>query len=247
MISSPLPPVIASPDPIVSVHNLRFRWPNGRRDILEVSHFAVATGQRLFIRGASGSGKTTLLNLIGGIVTPQHGSVSVLGQDIGKLTSAERDAFRAAHVGLIFQMFNLIPYLSLIQNVTLPCRFSATRHARALHNATSVEEEATRLLNHLELDLRDLADRPVAELSMGQQQRVAAARALIGSPELLIADEPTSALDSDTRESFLQLVFDEAERCGIAVLFVSHDSSLEDLFDRVVLIADVNRASTEQA
>lgn len=239
--------MIAPPDAIVSVHNLRFRWPNGRKDILDVSHFAVAARQRLFIRGASGSGKTTLLNLIGGIVTPQQGSVNVLGQDIGKMTSAQRDAFRASHVGLIFQMFNLIPYLSLMENVTLPCRFSATRHARALHNATSVEDEATRLLNHLELDMRDLAGRPVAELSMGQQQRVAAARALMGSPELLVADEPTSALDSDTRESFLRLVFDEAERCGTTVLFVSHDSSLENLFDSVVLIADLNRASTEQA
>jgi putative ABC transport system ATP-binding protein len=135
-------------------------------------------------------------------------------------------------------MFNLVPYLSVVENITLPCRFSARRrrHAEARGGA---EREARRLLEHLDLAAEAYASRAVARLSVGEQQRVAAARALIGRPEIVLADEPTSALDADRRQAFLRLLFRECEAEGATLLFVSHDRSLEDLFDRTLALDDI--------
>ncbi len=233
----------ATAEPIVQVEALKFRWRRGHGDVLDVPAFAVQRGERLFVKGASGSGKTTLLSLLGGVIVPQTGTVAVLGTPISSLRAAERDAFRAAHVGFVFQMFNLIPYLPLVENVTLPCRFSQHRRDKVLQRATSLDAEGRRLLVHLGLDVDALANRPVTELSVGQQQRVAVARALIGAPELVIADEPTSSLDADARQSFLALLFDEARAAGATVIFVSHDGALESFFDRGVALSDINRVS----
>ena len=166
----------------------------------------------------------------------------MLGQPLHRLGAVERDRFRADHVGYVFQMFNLIPYLSMVENVALPCRFSRRRRTRALARGGNLETEATRLLDHLDLGDPALRARPVTELSVGQQQRVAAARALMGAPEILIADEPTSALDADRRESFIQLLFRECQEAGLTLIFVSHDAGLEGLFDRTLRLAEINRA-----
>jgi len=221
---------------------VRFRWR--RRDplILDIPALEVARGERLFIKGPSGSGKTTLLNLLGGVAVPEQGRIEIAETDIAVLDGARRDAFRADHVGIIFQMFNLVPYLSLIDNVVLPCRFSSARRERALRRAASLDEEARRLLAAMQLDADATASRSVAELSTGQQQRVAAARCLIGAPELVIADEPTSSLDADVRRSFLDLLFGEIGQAGSTLIFVSHDSSLAGAFDRTLALADINRA-----
>jgi len=224
---------------IIDINQLRFRYPKSSHDILAIDHFTVGRGERLFIKGESGCGKSTLLGLLGGVSTAQSGSVSVLDTDIAKLKGAKRDHFRANHIGFIFQMFNLIPYLSTIENVILPCRFSKQRRQRASANH-DLAQEALRLLTHLGLEDPTLLARPVTELSMGQQQRVAAARALIGSPELIIADEPTSSLDADARGSFLKLLFDECQVAGTTLVFVSHDASLYDLFNRTVALSDIN-------
>ncbi len=212
-----------------------------RPPVLDIPVFDVAAGERVFIRGASGSGKTTLLNLLAGVSVAERGTVSVLDTDLAGLSASRRDRFRADHAGFIFQMFNLVPYLSLVENVVLPCHFSARRRARA----GDMEETARRLLERMGLDPAAAAGRPVAELSVGQQQRVAAARALIGAPELLIADEPTSALDADTRGRFLDLLFAEARAAGTTIVFVSHDAVLADMFDRTVEFARINRAAEE--
>ena len=140
-------------------------------------------------------------------------------------------------------MFNLIPYLSLLENVTLPCRFSKKRHAKALEKEQSLENEAVRLLNQLGIHDQSLMQRKVTELSMGQQQRVATARALIGAPEIIIADEPTSALDADSREAFLKLLFSECEAADATLIFVSHDSGLQTLFDQSIALAEINNVS----
>ena len=140
-------------------------------------------------------------------------------------------------------MFNLIPYLSVIENITLACKFSPVRNRRALEKSSTLEEEALRLLSHLQLKDPDLVRKPVLELSVGQQQRVATARALIGAPELLIADEPTSALDADSRDRFLELLLRECENSQTTVLFVSHDGSLETNFDRALDLRAINHAS----
>jgi putative ABC transport system ATP-binding protein len=182
-----------------------------------------------------------LLSLLAGVTVPQAGSVAVLGQRISELGPAQRDRFRADHLGYIFQMFNLIPYLSVIDNVTLPLRFSPRRRKRLSDPAG----EAKRLLAHLGMD--ELLDRPVTELSVGQQQRVAAARALIGSPEIVLADEPTSSLDRANSEKFVQLLFDECDRDRTTLVFVSHDHTLAQLFDRSITLRDGHEStSTEE-
>jgi putative ABC transport system ATP-binding protein len=167
--------------------------------------------------------------------------VRIVDTDLGALGSAVRDAFRAAHLGIIFQMFNLVPYLSVLDNVLLPISFAPTRRARALANGGTVESEARRLLEHLGLDAEQIASQPAATLSVGQQQRAAAARALIGTPEIVIADEPTSALDRDRQEDFLNLLFGEVSRVGATLVMVSHDESLAPQFDTVVAVDEIAR------
>ena len=228
--------------PLLSVENLRFRWPSGQRDIVDIPELSIQKGDRVFIKGESGSGKTTLLSLIGGINLPNTGCISILGTDVSQLKQSRRDQFRADHIGFIFQLFNLIPYLSVVENITLACEFSSRRKANALSKSNTLEDEAYRLLSHLQLQDRRLLNKPVSDLSVGQQQRVAAARALIGSPELIIADEPTSALDVDTREYFLSLLLSECELSGSTLLFVSHDQGLDNSFDRRIHLSHLNRA-----
>jgi len=218
--------------------DLLYAWP-GAAPIIDIEHFQLASGERVFLRGPSGSGKSTLLGLLAGVLTPTRGTITVLGQEISKLTPATRDRFRGENIGFIFQMFNLIPYLSVLENVTLPTVFCQARRARI--PAGDVEGEARRLLAALGLGARDIEDRAVTALSIGQQQRVAAARALLGRPGLIVADEPTSALDHDSREDFLQLLMGECQAQGSSLLFVSHDTSLGSLFDRVISLSDLNR------
>jgi len=196
----------------------------------------------VFLRGASGSGKSTLLALLAGVLAPDHGRIVLLGHDLACLSGAARDRLRADHVGFIFQMFNLIPYLNVIENVVLPCGFSGRRRARAVARGGSVEEEARRLLGALDMADARLLSRPVTQLSVGQQQRVAAARALIGAPELVVADEPTSALDADRRDAFVELLFRECRLAGSALVFVSHDAGLAPMFDRTIELATINEA-----
>jgi putative ABC transport system ATP-binding protein len=232
---------------VVDIRGLRFAWPGSARQVVDIEALQVARGERVFLRGPSGSGKSTLLSLLAGVVTAGSGRLNVLGQDLATLSGAQRDRFRADHIGFIFQMFNLIPYLSVAENVALPCGFSARRRERAARAAGSVQAEALRLLKHLDMDADELLGRPVTDLSVGQQQRVAAARALIGAPELVIADEPTSALDADRRAAFIDLLFRECAREQAALVFVSHDAALAPLFDRTIEFRDVNRASVAVA
>lgn len=228
--------------PAVEIAELRFRWRPDRPWVLDIPSFALAAGERLFLAGPSGSGKSTLLALIAGINLATAGRVTVFGANLADLSGSARDRFRADRLGVIFQMFNLLPYLSVLENATLPCRFSARRRLRAIAAAGSVNAEARRLLVHLGLDNPDLERRTAAELSVGQQQRVAAARALIGRPELIVADEPTSALDTDRRLDFVELLRRECESAGAALLFVSHDRSLAGHFDRVAELPALNAA-----
>jgi putative ABC transport system ATP-binding protein len=225
----------------INLKNLSFGWRKDEAAILDLPELRIERGERVFIKGSSGSGKSTLLSLIGGVLLPQQGTVSVLGQKLNELSAARRDRFRAEHIGFIFQMFNLIPYLSVEDNVLLPCHFSQQRKQNIEQRGSSLRDEAMRLLQHLDLPAQ-LLQRSVTELSVGQQQRVAAARALIGGPELVIADEPTSALDADRRSVFLQLLLKECAQQNTTLVFVSHDSSLEKQFDHSLHLAEINRA-----
>jgi putative ABC transport system ATP-binding protein len=224
--------------PAVLLENTTFAYTRGR-PVLNVAELSVARGERLFVFGPSGSGKTTLLGLIAGVLRATGGVVRVLGTDLSALPSRRRDAMRAAHIGYIFQMFNLIPYLSVHENIVLPCRISSERRARL--GSVSPDDAAHALADSLEIGT--LLHERVTRLSVGQQQRVAAARALIGAPELIVADEPTSALDSDRREAFLELLFERCSAASATLIFVSHDRQLEHLFDRAVSLADLNHAA----
>jgi len=225
----------------IRMHDVRFAWKAGAPDVIVIDELCVTKGERLFMAGPSGSGKSTLLSILGGVVTPRAGRVEIIGHEVSAMRGWWRDRFRADHVGFVFQMFNLVPYLSVVDNVTLPCRFSRSRRARVEARASSVDADARRLLAELEIDDDNLLDRSVVDLSIGQQQRVAVARALIGSPEIVIADEPTSALDEGTRERFLELLFAECEAEGTTLLFVSHDSRLGELFDRRIVLSEINK------
>ena len=222
----------------ILLDELVYRWPGQPSPCLDIPAFAMATGESVFLHGPSGSGKSTLLGILGGVARPEQGRVTLLGQPIVSLGNRGRDAFRADHIGFIFQQFNLLPWLPAIENVLLPCTFSRRRQERA----GDPPSEARRLLTHLDL-APDLWHAPAAELSVGQQQRVAAARALIGRPEILIADEPTSALDAPRQQAFIDLLLAEAASAGAALLFVSHDARLAEHFDRCVALESINRAS----
>ena len=227
----------------VRLEHVDFAWAPNDPPVLDIESFTVTRGERLYLAGPSGSGKSSLLSLIGGVTEPRGGQVTVFGTNLAALSRRHRDRFRADHVGFVFQLFNLVPYLSMLDNVALPCRFSAARRERATAASGNVLREAERLLSALDLDDRNMWRRPVVDLSIGQQQRVAVARALIGGPELMIADEPTSALDEGTRERFLDLLFRECATQKTTVVFVSHDPRLGELFDRRIALDEINRAS----
>jgi putative ABC transport system ATP-binding protein len=230
-----VPPPAATTAPLVALRGLRFRWPGAAADTLAIDALDIAAGQTLFVRGPSGSGKSTLLSLLAGVLVAGPGQVRLLGQDLAATGMAARDRLRADHVGIIFQQFNLLPYLSVLDNVRLPCRFSARRAAAAAPG------EAERLLDALGLDAA-LRARPAAQLSVGQQQRVAVARALIGRPALVIADEPTSALDEEARDRFMALLRAQCDAVGSALVFVSHDTRLAASFARVLDLGAAARA-----
>lgn len=230
--------------PILELHDLRFAWPK-QELLLDIAEFTLQPQQRLFLKGPSGSGKTTLLGLLGGVQLPQSGSIKLLGQDLSLLSASARDRFRADHSGFIFQQFNLLPFLSVLDNVLLPCQFSKLRKQRAAARHGSIQAAAQALLLQLGLEQK-LHEKQAGALSIGQQQRVAAARALIGQPELVIADEPTSALDADSREAFLQLLFSECKTANASLLFVSHDQSLAPLFDRNIDLTELNHVTRKQ-
>ena len=231
--------VVPAGMPAVELSSLRFAYRAGR-DVLSIEKLVIDRGETVFLHGPSGSGKTTLLGVLAGVLHASSGHVKVLGSDFSRLTTGARDAFRARHLGYVFQMFNLIPYLSVRENILLPIRLDAHRRAKlgAVTLNAAVQDMAA------QLDIRELLDAPLAELSVGQQQRVAAARALIGSPEIIIADEPTSALDTDRREQFLQLLFASCRAAGATLIFVSHDHTLMPLFSRTVSLMQINHAAT---
>jgi putative ABC transport system ATP-binding protein len=231
---------------VIDVRDLRFAWPGAAADCVAIDRLQVARGEAVFLHGPSGCGKSTLLSLLAGVLVPRSGAVALAGQDWRTLSAARRDAFRADHVGYIFQQFNLLPYLSALDNVLLGCRFSRLRAARAAAQTSTPAAQARTLLMHMGLP-EVLWQRGALELSVGQQQRVAAARALIGRPALVIADEPTSALDAALRDGFMQLLLRECRASDSTLVFVSHDERLAARFDRALSLPSINAAAAEMS
>jgi putative ABC transport system ATP-binding protein len=226
---------------MIELRDVRFGYDN--RNVLDLPSFSVAPGSTVLLRGASGSGKSTLLGLLAGVLLPSSGTVTVAGQALHSLRSAARDGFRADHLGVIFQQFNLLPFLSVRDNIAMGLRFSRQRAKRV---NGPLETEIMRLMQALQLD-PGLLQRKAGTLSVGQQQRVAAARALIGAPQVLLADEPTSALDSGAGQAFLELMAAQCRAVGATAVVVSHDERLDPLFDQVVLLERMNQAETAHA
>lgn len=221
---------------IISLSELKFKWKPNLPLTVNIKELSISKGEKVFIYGPSGSGKTTLLGLFGGVLFSSSGSLKILGYELDKLSDGERDQFRADHIGFIFQQFNLIPYLNVIENVLLPLRFSKRKEASTPNSLNAAKE----LLSKLEIP-RTHFEKKIFELSVGQQQRVAAARAMIGSPEIVIADEPTSALDLELRDTFVKVLEDLVASCGSTLVFVSHDHSLSRLFDRKIDLPLLNQ------
>jgi len=224
--------------PTLRIKQLSYRWQQAPCDTLGIGALSLNAGETVFLHGPSGCGKSTLLSAIAGVVDVPEGAVRVAEQDVGALRGGARDRFRVDHIGMIFQVFNLIPWLSALENVLLPCTLSQRRRTRAGDDPAGT---ARRLLDELGLSDPSLTSKQAHELSVGQQQRVAAARALIGKPDLILADEPTSALDEAAKAAFVELLARECAEAGAALLFVSHDRGLERHFDRGVDFQDLNR------
>nr|WP_255698795.1 ABC transporter ATP-binding protein [Yoonia sp. I 8.24] len=214
--------------------DVSFRWPGQTSFALNVRDFRLDPAETVLLLGESGSGKSTLLSLICGTILAKSGRVHVAGTDIGGLSSGQRDRFRAEQIGLIFQQFNLLPFASVRDNILLPLRFAPDRAGRVSAPLATAE----RLCRDLGLP-EDVMAQKAGRLSVGQQQRVAAARALIGTPPLIVADEPTSSLDAVTQATFLDLLFAQSRAHGSTVMMVSHDSRLANQFDRVIDMADI--------
>ena len=221
----------------VELKDVVFSYPETPdKCVLNIQSWTISSGQRVFVHGPSGGGKSTLLNVLSGIIRPVTGEVTMLSQRLDQMTNRQLDRFRANHIGYIFQQFNLIPYLNAVDNIRLANQFSNTIPQAELH-ANIID-----LLTTFGLDETD-RDKPTEKLSIGQQQRIAIARALINKPEILIADEPTSSLDKANRDVFMSELHAMVSETNTTLLFVSHDLSLSNSFDRVDSLADINRGS----
>ncbi len=227
---------------VLQLDDVRYRWPGRASFGLHVPDLSLAQAETILLLGESGSGKSTLLSLICGTIIADTGRISVSGTDIAALSAGQRDRFRAEQIGLIFQQFNLLPFANVQDNILLPLKFAPERRNRVADPNT----QAAQLCTDLGLPTGVMSAK-ACTLSVGQQQRVAAARALIGMPPLIIADEPTSSLDAATQATFLDLLFAQSRAHGTTVLMVSHDARLSDQFDRVIHMADVAQTVRDAA
>lgn len=224
----------------VNLEKLSFSWA-GQKPTLDIPAWQVKQGETVLLRGPSGSGKSTLLSLLAGINTPEQGRLDLFDTAFSSLSGRQRDHYRADNIGYIFQQFNLLPYLSALDNTLLACQFSKKRRQRLAEQGTSAEATALEMLKRLGLSSEQIQQQ-AHTLSVGQQQRIAAARALLGAPKLLIADEPTSALDAEHRDTFIQLLLELSSQNNTTVIFVTHDAALSSYFDKHVELNELNQA-----
>lgn len=221
---------MSSDHTVIEVKDLQFAWPQ-QTPLFDHFNFTIQVNQKTYIAGPSGSGKSTLLNLLAGVLDAPHGEIWVNGHAFHQLSGPQRDQIRGEEMGFIFQQFNLIPYLSALENILLPLNLFPKRKAAALKDFSSIKEAGMYLMTRLSLPL-SIVDQPSHQLSVGQQQRVAAARAFIGNPQIVIADEPSSALDWENQSQFMQLFLELGESQKTTLLMVSHDERLAPFFNQ---------------
>ena len=225
----------------IAINSLSYAYQTDK-SILSIPQWSLGQGERVFLYGDSGSGKTTLLNLLCGILVPTNGSIALFGEALATMTNRQRDTFRAQHIGVVFQQFNLIPYLTVFKNIQLAAYFARASRAQT----QQLLSRAQSLIDTLGLP-KDVLHKRVNQLSVGQQQRVAIARALINQPKLLLVDEPTSALDASARDAFMQLLMHICEAEQTSLIFVSHDAALGEYFERKVDLTQLNEVSAHLA
>ena len=218
----------------IRLKSVKFNWSKRNDFKIFVPELKIYDGEKILLLGESGSGKTTLLSLICGFLSPLSGDIFLNQNSIIGLSASKRDQYRSDHIGIIFQQFNLLPYANVIDNITLPLYFSKDRAIKAQNQ----KQAAINLCKSLRLP-DNVKDKKASQLSVGQQQRVAVARALIGNPQLIIADEPTSSLDTEAQQIFINLMFSQIEKNNSTLLMVSHDQSLSSNFDRTINIHDI--------
>lgn len=217
----------------LELHNVRksYREPGGGVvPVLDIAEFRLGPGEQVALVGESGGGKTTLLNVIAGITAADSGVVKVGGVDVGRLPEAARDRFRADRIGYVFQTFHLLPAFSALENVLLGMSFSGKRVDR---------QRAVKLLERVGLGHR-LRHRP-GQMSVGEQQRVAVARALANAPLLLLADEPTANVDAAHQQAVLDLLRESCRENNVSLLLVTHSAEVSSQFARVERLSDFNR------
>ena len=222
----------------IEIDNLTFSYNSRKKhnqEVINIPKLTLEKGQSLFLYGPSGHGKSTLLNIIAGVLSPTSGNILIDNENVTSLSSSKKDLWRGDHLGYVFQNFNLISYLNILENIMLPTKFSRIRKSKSdLKRAMELIER---------MNLKDFLHQSVNDLSIGQQQRVALCRALIGDPKLLLADEPTSSLDEKNTGELMNLLKEEKERTGLTMIFVSHDLRLKPYFDRELSLAEINIAT----
>ena len=218
---------------LISVENLNYSLGNNTKFSLKINKFILKKSDSFLIYGDSGAGKSTFLNLLSGTLRPQEGAINILGKNIVDSSSAVKDKIRGDHFGIVFQTFNLLPYITVKNNILLGKAYSNRKQL------LSSNDEVKILMDKLSLNYKDLVDRKAYELSIGQQQRVAVARALIGKPEIIIADEPTSALDQDNQKEFINLLFKSLDENEQGLIMVSHNKKLSKKFKIVKNITEI--------
>lgn len=218
---------------MISIQRLQFTYP-GSSFNLRIDELDVESGEKLAIIGPSGSGKTTLLNLLSGIEAASQGSVSVAGSNLTPLSDAQRRDFRSAHIGFVFQQFELLDYLNVADNIALPFMINQSLAAQreTLGSKSRIAELAA------SMGIGDKLNRHPEKLSQGEKQRVAICRALVADPQLILADEPTGNLDPANKSRTLDLLFQHADDSQQTLIVVTHDMSIVDGFDRVIDFAE---------
>lgn len=221
---------------IFEISDLKFKYSNNESLVLDIPQLNIKQGQSVFLYGPSGSGKSTLLEILAAVAAPQSGKIQILNQDMSVLSNTEKDQFRSQHIGYIFQQFNLVPYLSVEENINLPFLFNKKNKSEKIYS---------RLVSAL--NIKNIEHKKVNQLSIGQQQRVAAARALVFQPEIILADEPTSALDFNHRESFIKILFELSAEQNSTLVFVSHDMTLKPLFNTALDLTAINKIKLQES
>lgn len=211
---------------MIHIEQLRFRYPGSEFE-LAIEALKIATGEKVAVVGPSGSGKTTLLNLIAGIVVPNAGEIRIADQIVSRLSDSKRRDFRISEIGMVFQQFELIEYLTAHDNILTPFWINQT-----LELTPGIAELAKELGQTV--GIHDKLHRRPAKLSQGEQQRVAICRALISKPSLILADEPTGNLDPKNKSLILQILFAQAEKNQQTLVVVTHDMGILDGFDRII-------------